>query len=144
MQIKFVSESKLDQLLEAEFEEFGDTSPQAAAWKDCLIKVHDWLIRFSHDEDAVEADGSPGFLLEDIWQGVMTMGIEFNDPTLLKSAVLDGLVQILERQEYSIELGISCFLPEKDGVMENMECLVIRQGVIYAIDSKAMKKAMKS
>ncbi len=140
--IQFVSKAKLEKLLEAECEEFGDDSPEAREWEECLGQVKALLSRFSHDEEAEGADGSPGFLLEDIWQGVLTIGMEFNDSTLLSKSVLDGLAEICAKSDSAIEFGITFCLPGKDPDLLDMEALVIRKGVVYAPNSPRMKKAV--
>ena len=142
--IQFVPKAKLEKLLEAEFEEFDEEGPEARRWEECLNEVKAWLSRFSHDEEEEGADGSPGFLLEDIWQGVMTIGIEFNDPALLSEPVLIGLAEISARAGHKVEFGITFYLPGKNSDMLDMESLVIQKGVVYVQNSPAVKKAIQT
>ncbi len=142
--VEFVSPAKLEKLLEVKFEEFGDDSPEAKRWQECLEQVKALLCQFSHDEEMEGADGSPGFILEDLWQGVLTIGMEFNDPALLSKTVLEGLAQISSKGDTAIEFGITFYLGGKDPDLLDMETLVIRKGLVYAPNSRAMKKAVES
>ena len=131
MKITFLSESKMDSLLNGPFDEFLDGDPSDKTWHKLRGAVESLLSRYSHDEESEDADGSPGFLLQYEDDNTKTLGIEFNDPALLVKEVFYELYRILNLVSPSFQVTVTVY------VNENMEFVVLKAGGIFM--SKAVK-----
>jgi hypothetical protein len=133
MKIKLVSESKIYSMCDGPFEEFEDDSVDALKWSDLRNRLHAFLSKFSHEEDAQEADGTPGFLLQDDHDNTKTIGLEFNDPSLLNESIINGISEIAAQAAPEIQMFVTIY------VKEEMHYLIWRSGTLFAPKLKSLK-----
>ena len=93
-----------------------------------------YLSKISHDEEAEDANDSPGFLLQDNHDHTRTIGMEFNDPGLMSREALSGLSAVLNRTAPDFQMAITVF-PE-----ENMEFIILKKDVAYIPKQKTFKR----
>jgi hypothetical protein len=134
MIVKFVTESKIDDLVNGPFELFEDGSPDAALWEKLREEIYLHLSNLSHDEEAEGSDDSPGFLLQDDHDNTKTIGLEFNDPSLISREAVSGLCAVLNRTAPAFQMAITVF-PE-----ENMEFIILRKDIAYIPKVKTLKR----
>jgi len=127
MKIEFVSSRKLEAMLEAEFPEYADDSPQAQRWDDVADGLNNVLCRFAGDQEAPDASGEPGFLSSDIFQGYETLNAEFNSTRLMERDALEAMAKFFEQHAPDYSFAITFFLEDSPGMMM-MYLGVLRRG----------------
>ncbi len=139
MKIKYVSDSKIDKIREGPFTLFEDESQVAKRWDSLRESVCNYLSKFSHEEDAEDADGSPGFLLQDVHDNTETMGLEFNDASLISLQVLTGLSEVLNQMEPDFQMYISIVIGDGDKDDAGMYDILLTNKIIYIPKLKVLK-----
>ncbi|MDB6134289.1 MAG: hypothetical protein JWM59_2532 [Verrucomicrobiales bacterium] len=135
---KFVSESKIEDLIDGPFDEFGDSTPERPGGKNGGRKYTFYLSKISHDEESEGADDSPGFLLQDDHDHTKTMGMEFNDPGLMSREAVSGLSAVLNRTAPDFQVVITVF-PEEN-MESTMEFIILKKDVAYISKQKTIKR----
>lgn len=136
MNIRYVKESIVEDLCEGPFVEFNNEVEDEKKWDATVESIKTFLLQFSHDEEAEDAPEGPGFLVQDIAQGSWSIGVEFNDETLLSRTVFEGLALILPTQEPSKNTNIIVTVYIDD----SMQFIIIRRSEIIIPKIKKLKR----